>query len=170
MAPKLTDPNAFLTNLVSRKGKSDLYGVYLTGVNILADAREDYGYNISRDQIEQEVESLIAKESQDWNHLLVDTRRNQDEIVHPISFIRGREPTTVYFLSEGHDMSAMVFIPTLVVAEFVTEVAFFQYLLCNVANFAGKTPTSIRFTIGAVSMDWDELVESGCAREVDIGF
>jgi hypothetical protein len=39
-----------------------------------------------------------------------------------------------------------------------------------VAQFAGKTPTSIRFTIGAVSMEWDELVENGCAREVDIGF
>jgi hypothetical protein len=43
-------------------------------------------------------------------------------------------------------------------------------LLCNVANFAGKVPTSIRFTIGAVSMDWDDLVEHGGAREVDIGF
>jgi hypothetical protein len=42
MSPKLTDPNTFLTSLVSRKGRSDLYGVYLTGVNILADATEDY--------------------------------------------------------------------------------------------------------------------------------
>lgn len=170
MAPKLTDPNSFLTSLVSKKGKSDLYGVYLTGVNVLADAKEDYGYNVFSERIEQEVESLIAREPQDWNHLLVDTRRNNDEIVHPISFIRGREPNTVYFICEGNDMSAMVFIPTLVVAEFVTEVTFFQHLLCNVANFAGKTPTSIRFTIGAVSMEWDELVENGCAREVDIGF
>ena len=170
MAPKITDPNTFLTNIVSRKGKSDLYGVYLTGVNVLADAREDYGYQVSTETIEREVESLLLKEGADWNHLLVETRRNQDEIVHPISFIRGREPNTVYFLSEGHEMSAMVFIPTLVVAEFVTEVAFFQHLLRNVATFAGKTSTSIRFTIGAVSMEWDELVENGCAREVDIGF
>jgi hypothetical protein len=76
----------------------------------------------------------------------------------------------VYFIIEGHEMSAMVFIPTLVVPEFVTEVAFFQQLLREVAYFAGKTPTSIRFTIGAVSMEWDDLVERGCAREVDIGF
>jgi hypothetical protein len=75
----------------------------------------------------------------------------------------------VYFISEGHEMSAMVFIPTLVVPEFVTEVTFFQHLLREVASFAGKTPTSIRFTIGAVSMEWDELVERGCAREVDLG-
>lgn len=76
----------------------------------------------------------------------------------------------MYFAAEGHDMSAMVFIPTLVVDEFVTEVTFFQYLLCEVAKFAGKTPTTLRFTIGAVSMEWGELVECGCAREVDVGF
>jgi hypothetical protein len=64
----------------------------------------------------------------------------------------------------------MVFIPTLVVNEFVTEVTFFQALLKEVANFAGKTPTSIRFTIGAVSMEWDDMVEHGHAREVDVGY
>jgi hypothetical protein len=170
MAPKITDPNTFLINIVSRKGKSDLYGVYLTGVNILADATEDYGYLVSKENVEKEVEHLLLREGTDWNHLLVETRRNQEEVVHPISFIRGREPNTVYFLSEGHEMSAMVFIPTLVVPEFVTEVTFFQHLLREVASFAGKTPTSIRFTIGSVSMEWDELVERGCAREVDVGF
>jgi hypothetical protein len=43
-------------------------------------------------------------------------------------------------------------------------------LLRNVSSFAGKVPTSIRFIIGSVSMDWDDLVEKGGAREVDIGF
>jgi hypothetical protein len=170
MAPKLTDPNSFLINLVSRKGKSDLYGVYLTGVNILAEATEDYGYQVPYGSIEQEVESLLLREGTDWNHLLVETRRNHDEIVHPISFLRGREPITIYFVVEGHEMSAMIFIPTLVIPEFVTEVTFFQHLLKEVAQFAGKTPTSIRFTVGAVSMEWDDLVERGCAREVDVGF
>ena len=170
MAPKITDPNSFLTSLVSRKGKSDLYGVYLTGVNILAEATEDYGYQVSLESIKHEVESLLLREGDDWNHLLVETRRNRDEIVHPISFIRGREPNTIYFVNEGHEMSAMVFIPTLVVAEFVTEVTFFQQLLKEIAHFAGKTATSIRFVIGAVSMEWDDLVEQGCAREVDVGF
>lgn len=170
MAPKLTDPNSFLINLVSRKGKSDLYGVYLTGVNILASATEDYGYEVDRTSIERNVQNLFAQDEADWNQLLVETRRNTDEVVFPISFIRGREPNTTYFLSEGHEMSAMVFIPTLVVDEFVTEVTFFQHLLCSVANFAGKTPTTIRFVLGAASMEWDELVERGCAREVDIGF
>lgn len=170
MAPKITDPNTFLTNLVTRKGKSDLYGVYLTGVNVIADAQEDYGYPVSYDGVNKEIQNLMLREESDWNQLLVETRRNKEEIIYPISFIRGREPNTVYFVCEGREMSAMVFIPTLVVSEFVTEVTFFQALLQEVSHFAGKTPTSIRFTIGAVSMEWDDLVERGCAREVDIGF
>jgi hypothetical protein len=170
MSPKLTDPATFLSSLVTKKGRSDLYGVYLTGVNILASATENYDYGVSLEKIEKDIQNLFAQEENDWNHLLVQTRRNVDEIVHPISFLRGREPNTTFFVIEGNEMSAMVFIPTLVVEEFVTEVTFFQHLLCNVANFAGKVPTSIRFTIGAVSMDWDDLVERGGAREVDIGF
>jgi hypothetical protein len=67
-------------------------------------------------------------------------------------------------------MSAMVFIPTLLVTEFVSEVAFYSQLLTEVAAFAGKTPTSVKFTLGAALMDWDDLVEQGCAREVDVGF
>jgi len=170
MAPKLTDPNSFLTSLVTKKGKSDRYGVYLTGVNVAANATENYDYEVSLEKIEKEIESLFLKDANDWNALLVETRRVMEEIVFPISFIRGREPNTVYFVIEGHEMSAMVFIPTLVVEEFVTEVTFYQQLLREVAQFAGKTPTSIRFTLGSVSMEWDDLVERGCAREVDVGF
>jgi hypothetical protein len=170
MAPKLTDPNSFLTTLVTKKGKSDRYGVYLTGVNILASAVENYDYEVPLAAIERDVQNIFAQDPHDWNALLVETRRETEEIVFPISFIRGREPITVYFVVEGHEMSAMVFIPTLVVEEFVTEVTFFQHLVREVALFAGKTPTSLRFTIGAVSMEWDDLVERGCAREVDIGF
>jgi hypothetical protein len=170
MAPKLTDPNSFLTSLVTKKGKSDLYGVYLTGVNILASATENYDYEVPLATIERDVQNLFAQDANDWNALLVETRREPEEIVFPISFIRGREPNTVYFVVEGSEMSAFVFIPTLVVDEFVTEVTFFQHLVKEVAQFAGKTPTSLRFTIGSVSMEWDDLVERGCAREVDIGF
>ena len=170
MAAKITDPNSFLTNLVSKRGKSELFGVYLTGVTVLADANEDYGYDVSVSGIERDIRNLFARDENDWNRLLVETRMNKDELVFPISFHRGVEPVTVYFAAEGTEMSCMVFIPTLVVSEFVTEVTFFQILLKKVAQFAGKIPASIRFTIGAASMEWEDLVERGCAREVDIGF
>jgi len=167
---KLTDPASFLSSLVSKKGKSELLGVYLTGVNVLADSQQDYDYPVCLNRIESEVYQTLRREENDWNHLLVETRRNIDEIVYPISFLRGREPNTVYFIVEGHEMSAMVFIPTLVVEEFVVEVTFFQYLLREVARFAGKVSGSIRFTIGAASMPWEDLVERGAVKEVDVGF
>jgi len=168
-SPKITDPATFLINLVSKKGKSDRYGVYLTGVNILANASENYEYDVPLEVIERDIQTLFAQEPADWNALLVETRRETEEIVFPISFIRGREPITVYFVVEGHEMSAMVFIPTILVEEFVVDVTFFQYLLRKVANFAGKVSTSIRFTVGAASMEWEDLVERGAAQEVDIG-
>jgi hypothetical protein len=170
MAPKITDPNTFLASLVSKKGKSDLFGVYLTGVNVLADSTTNYGYEVSASEIERDLRNVFARDEHDWNRLLVETRTGDTEIVFPISFLRGMEPVTVYFAVEGNEMSCMVFIPTLVVEEFVTEVTFFQSLLKKVAHFAGKTPTSIRFTIGAASMQWEDLVEQGHAREVDVGF
>lgn len=170
MAPKITDPASFLTNLVSRKGRSDLYGVYLTGVSILADATENYEYDVPLESIERDVERTLIQDSDDWNRLRVETRLSTDEIIFPISFIRGREPNTVYFIIEGREMSAMVFIPSLVVEEFVTEVSFYQHLLREIAQFAGKTPTTIRFTLGVASMEWDDMVGQGHAREVDIGF
>jgi hypothetical protein len=170
MSPKLSDPNSFLTSLITKKGKSDLYGVYLTGVNILASVTENYDYEVPLEVIEKDVQNIFAQDPNDWNALLVETRREPEEVIFPISFIRGREPITVYFVVEGHEMSAMVFIPTLVVDEFVTEVTFYQQLVREVSQFAGKTPTHLRFTIGAASMEWDDLVERGCAREVDVGY
>jgi len=140
MAPKITDPNTFLTNLIAKKGRSDLYGVYLTGVNILADATEDYGYGVPKENIERDITNIFARDETDWNRLLVETRLNTSEIIFPISFHRGVEPVTVYFAVEGNEMSCMVFIPTLVVNEFVTEITFFQHLLTEVAHFAGKSP------------------------------
>ncbi len=170
MVAKITDPNSFLTGLVSKRGKSDLFGVYLTGVNVLADATEDYGYGVPLSEIERDIRNVFARDENDWNRLLVETRLNNLELIFPISFYRGVEPVTVYFAVEGNEMSCMVFIPTLVVNEFVTEVTFFQALLKEVASFAGKTSTSIRFTIGAVSMEWDDMVENGHAKEVDVGY
>lgn len=170
MAQKITDPLSFLTNLLTNKGRSDLYGIYLTSVTVLAECEADYNYDVSESNINFEVESLLRQDEDDWNRLLVQVRRDQNQIVFPIAFLRSREPVTTYLIVEGNEISLSVFIPTLVLNEFVTEVTFYQHLLREVALFAGKTPTSIRFTIGAVSMEWDEVVERGCAREVDVGF
>ena len=63
MAKKITDPLSFLTNLLTNKGKSDLYGIYLTGVNVLADCETDYGYDVSQSLASSEVFQLLSSES-----------------------------------------------------------------------------------------------------------
>jgi hypothetical protein len=170
MNHKIHDPVSFLTNLVTRKGKSDLFGVYLTGITVSAEATVDYGYGKDRSLALQKIKSCFSSDRGDWNSLLVETRTDTSEIVFPISFFVGREPVTVYFLTEDHDMSCLVFIPKLVIDEFASEVTFYQELLKEVAAFAGKSPSIVKFTIGVVSTDWDDLVERGVAREVDVGF
>lgn len=167
---KINNPLTYLTNLVIRKGRSDAYGIYLTGVTVLAEVDEDYNSDVPDHCIHLEYQSLIESDTEDWNALLVETRIESDDIIFPISFLRGREPITVYFCAEGHDMSAMVFIPSVVIEEFPREVAFYQHMLKKVSSFAGKTPINIRFTLGVVSMPWEEAVERGAARAVDITY
>ena len=165
---KITDPDSFLRQLVTRKGRSDVDGVILTGVNVQADALEDYGYTDPHWNIERDLSRLFEQDRSDWDRLLVDTRRNETEIVHPISFIQGTEPVSIYFITEDHFMSAMVFLPSVVLDEFPYEVTLFQRLLKEVASFAGKAPDSLKFVIGVAIAGWDDLVEQGHAQEVEI--
>lgn len=170
MAPKISDPYTFLRNLVARKGKSELEGVSLTAVNVSAFADVDYGYEVSEEKIEREIESIFRRDKNDWNELLVDTRLSDWEIVFPIAFHHRGEPITVFFIVEGTEMSCMVSIPKLIVDEFASEVTVFQSLLKEVSRFAGKTATTIKFSIGVVTVPWNDLVEGGDVREVEIEY
>jgi len=169
MKNKIHDPVEFVQNLVTRKGKSDLYGVYLPVVTFVAEADVDYGYP-SDEGAPQQVQKCFSDEKSEWNSILVDTRLLPEEIVFPISFLRSGEPVNVLFIPEGNDMSCHVTIPKLVVDEIAGEVSFFQEILRKVSAFAGKTATTVKFTVGVVSLDWDDMVERGAAQEVDVGF
>jgi len=170
MAQKITDPVTFLKNLVSRKGRSDREGVYLTGVNVAADGSTDYDYDVCPIKIESNIDNLWAREENLWNSLLVNIRRRPEELSHSITFSHSGEDVTVYYLTEDHDASALVFIPKLEVSDFVYEVTFHQRLLQRVAEFAGKTPNTLKFILGAAFLSWDEMVDEGYAQEVDVGF
>ena len=61
MALKIADPVTFLRNLVSKKGKSDLYGVYLTSVNVVADSQIDYEYEAPPDDIARALKNLFLQ-------------------------------------------------------------------------------------------------------------
>ena len=165
---RILDPHSFLRNLVLRKGRSDVDGVVLTAVNVQANALENYNYSDPHWNIERDIRNVFARDENDWNRLLVETRKSELEVVHPISFIFGQEPVTVYFITEAHDMSALVFLPSIMLDEFPYEVTLFQRLLKEVASFAGKTPDSLKFVIGVAIASWDDMVERGEAQEVEI--
>ena len=165
---KIADPHSFLRNLVLRKGRSDVDGVVLTAVNVQADALENYNYSDPHWNIERDIRNVFARDENDWNRLLVETRENGNEIVYPISFLLVIEPVTVYFITEAHDMSALVFLPSVMLDEFPYEVVLFQQLLKKVASFAGKTPDSLKFVIGVAIASWDDMVERGEAQEIEI--
>ncbi len=169
MSQKITDPYAFLRNLVAKKGKSDLEGVYLTSVNVSADANQDYGYAFSETTVSMDLR-VIRMDKAAWDNLLVSTRKQPNDIVYSIAIQYTSHPVLLCFLVDGSEMSCNVSIPTLALDEFVTQVTIFQRLLKEVAEFAGKIPTSVRFSIGVVTIYWDDLVEYGEAQEVDVGF
>jgi len=165
---KIVDPHSFLRNLVLRKGRSDVDGVVLTAVNVQADALENYNYSNPHWDIKREIHRFFEQDRADWDRLLVDTRQNETEIVHPISFIQGTEPVSIFFITEGYDMSALVFLPSVMLDEFPYEVTLFQQLLKEVASFAGKAPNSLKFVIGVAIAGWDDMVERGEAQEIEI--
>jgi hypothetical protein len=170
MTQKFIDPYSFLRNLLTKKGKSDLEGVYLASVNVAADVQTDYGYEISSYDVERRVRKFYESDSAEWNALLVSMRRFPLEIAHSFVLKEKPHPTMVTFISDGSELSCNVCSPSLVLDEFVTEVAVFQQLTQEVAKFAGKIPTTLRFSFGVVTVFWDDLVEWGEAREVDVGF
>ena len=165
---KISDPHTFLKNLLVKKGKSDLEGVILTGVNISADALSDYEYEISQDIVEKDIRTIFEKERAKWDRFLVNIRSNPHEMIYPITFRRDFDEVTVFFLTTLYDISCLVFVPAVVLDEFEYEVAVFQKILKEVASFASRTPDSIKFTIGMAMTSWDEMVELGHAEEIEI--
>lgn len=160
----------FLRNLVARRGHSGLDGVYLTGVKVSADPCTDYGYDFDPEKLEYAITSFISREKEACYSLLVDTRLYDRDLVHTLCFKRNGHQVTVYFITEDHDISAMVFIPALEVNDFTEELVFYQHLLEFVAKFAGKNPNTLQFTIGAATIDWSDMVDQGDAREVDVSY
>ena len=165
---KISDPHTFLKNLLVKKGRSDLEGVILTGVNISADALSDYEYEISQEIVEKDINIFFDKERVKWDRFLVNIRTNPHELIYPITLHRRFDEVTVFFLTTLYDISCLVFIPVVLLDEFEYEVALFQKILKEVAGFASRTPDSIKFTIGMAMTSWDEMVELGHAEEIEI--
>ena len=168
MALKLGDPVQFLQNLVIKKGRSDLEGVYLVNASVVASASEDYGYEYDTTQVERDLENMWTRERA-WNDLLVALRRDGKTTEH-ISFTYGSEQSIMQFFQEGHDLSAHVYIPEVDAGEFVYDVTYFTTLLSDVARFTGKNPTTVKFTLGYCLLCWSDMVKRGEVQEIDVGY
>ena len=158
----------FLQNLVTKKGRSDVEGVYLTNATVVALATEDYGYEFDTTSVERDLENMWRNERA-WNDLVVALLRDV-QITEHISFAYGSEQSIMQFFQEGHELSAHVYIPEVDAGSFVYDVTFFTTILTDVARFTGKTPTTVRFTIGYSLLYWDDMVKQGSVKEMDFNY
>ena len=165
MTNKHIDPAIYLQNSVQKRGKSSADGVYLTHIvvtTLISDEPQVTFGNPSDNAI-----SDFNQSSPEWNEILVRLRRDKNDIIQSIIH---RESHLLEFITEGHDLSLCVIIPSLQVSDFEGEVGYYQTLLKKVAQFAGSTPTQVRFAIGVACISWSEMVESGDAQEIDVGY
>jgi len=165
MTNKHIDPAIYLQNSVKKRGKSSADGVYLTHIvvtTLIPDEPQVTFKNPSDGALND-----FNQSSPEWNEILVRLRRDKNDIIQSIIH---RESHLLEFITEGHDLSLCVIIPSLQVSDFEGEVRYYQTLLKKVAQFAGSTPTQVRFTIGVACISWSEMVESGDGQEIDVGF
>ncbi len=165
MTKKVNDPVSYLRGLVSGRGKSSSDGVYYAHCAIIAEVDEDYGYETNRDPV-WDADYAYTHSSNELDECLVGLRKNSG--LFALNYMDRND--LIQFLSEDHDLTMRVIIPATSVDNFAYKVVYYQTFFKKVAKFAGKTPTEIRFLIGAATMSWDELVDLGEAQEIDVGF
>jgi len=160
------DPVSSLQNIVAKNGRSDVEGVVLREISVGA-TQEDYGYVVDYQTVRDRVHQDLEFDRSVWDPILVNLRRkSHSEVVVG----NGTIPEMRQFMIDGIDLSMIATLPEINVADFPEIVVHSQVLLRAVAEFAGLVPTTIRFNIGCATLDWDDLVTSGHAYEVEVGF
>jgi hypothetical protein len=129
--------------------------------------QEDYEYVLDYERIEERVLQDLEFDRDTWDPILVNLRRkSHSEVVIGLGTI----PEMRQFMIDGIDLSMIVTLPEVNVADFADIVVHSQVLLRAVAEFAGLVPTTVRFNIGHATLDWDDVVAQGYAHEVEVGF
>lgn len=174
MSKTQSHPVDYLKNLVCKRGKSSTEGVYYTCLTVTVDIDEDFSQFVPNTEWgEDSAEGLFNGEGldddslNDWNWTLVKIRKSSDGVDVTSIVIRDH---LLDFISEDNDLTLKVTIPKLDVSQFAPEALLYRELLKKVSQFACKTPIGLKLSIGAVQMDWDDVVGSGGARKVDVSF
>lgn len=173
MTTNYKDPQSYLNEMVSKRGKSGPEGVYLTNLTVVAEAETDYGYKVNFGKCGHGTPPS-GVEYMDWLELLVELREDNPQFPRFLVTNTGLAPwdkTAIYqFLPEGGAISLNVFLPYLDSQMFEYFVCTGQDILTYVSDFIGKFPTHIRYSIGYATSSWEDLVESGEVLEQDFSY
>lgn len=167
------DPLSYLNFLISKRGKSGPEGIYLTDMTIVAEAAVDYGYKANYGKCGPNS-PITGVNYTDWLQLLVNLREDNPQFPHTISADDELVPldskAMYQFISEGSSMRLNVFKPYLDAKMFEFLVCSTQDMLSYVADFSGKIPSHIRFSIGYATSRWEDLSDSGEVEEHDLSY
>lgn len=160
------DPETYLTQLVTKHGKSGPTGIYLTSVTVIAEAQSDYGYkaNISRSG---PLLPPAGVRLEDWLYLLVSLRQDDPQVPRVLGPFTG---TMYQFVPEGGNVSLNVFCPLVDTESLSHMVCFCQDMLQTVTDFVHKIPTTIKFFIGYAIKDWRDLAVDGEVEEFELTY
>lgn len=184
MTKKPTEPVSYLRNLVHKRGKSVAEGVYFP-YPVVTFSASDYvgdaaplGWPSAAETDKGNPEEFAVKcfnnevedfaNSNDWNEILVRLRKETDWCIEAI--VAGGGGDLLEFMVDYHDLSLRVISPVLSTEDFEFNARFHKKLLKKVAAFAGKNPSTIRFAAGMAFSPWDEVVDYGEARAVDVSY
>jgi hypothetical protein len=160
----MNDPVTFLKSSLTKRGKTDPKGVYLTNLVVSAEAEADYGYEKNIAANPAQLVRLAMEEYEFWEKMLISIRKNPEREIHQ-NITGPFGSCIIQFIPEDHDLSCTVFMPRLELGTFDYSVCIFQEFLKEFAKFAGLTPTYVRFNIGVVLYPWAQMVEDGFAEE-----
>lgn len=165
----MNDPVTFLKSSLTKRGKTDPKGVYLTNLAVTAKADTDYGYEKNMACNPAQLVSKELEQYDPWEKMLIALRRNPEKEIHQ-NITGPFGSCIIQFIPEDHDLSCTVFIPRLDVGNFDYCVCVFQEFLKAFAKFAGLTPTHVRFNIGVALYPWHQMVEDGEAEERELSY
>jgi hypothetical protein len=165
----MNDPVSFLKTSLTKHGKTDPKGVYLTNLTITADSQVDYGYSALISANPAQLVKMELENYDPWGQLLLSIRKNPESEIH--RNITGPFGSCILqFIPEDHDLSCNVFLPRLEATTFDYYVCVFQEFHKAIAKFAGLSPTYVRFIVGVAIYPWSSMVEDGVAEEREIEY
>jgi hypothetical protein len=183
MSKKPTDPVTYLRSLVHKKGKSVKDGVYFPYPTVTFSVSDDIGSGELATWLKGRPTDMSPEDyaircfngeedafasRDDWNEVLVRLRKESNWCVEAL--VTGGGENLLEFMVDYHDISLRVVSTMLFTEDFEFTAKFHKQLLIKVAAFAGKTPTTVRFSAGSAFSPWDEMVDYGEARAVDVGY